>query len=114
MDTLSAFAMGQANRGKEMKVFDWDKATRLILERGATEAEAGLEGDWGWTGGPILEDGNPCMDSYTYLASTWATPQIEIDGEFIDCYRMESEVPGWDSGTKWPESALVILKGDKS
>lgn len=63
---------------------------------------------------PILEDGKPCTNSYTYLASTWATPQIEIDGEFIDCYRMESEVPGWDSGTKWPESALAILKGDKS
>ena len=24
MDTLSAFALGEANRGKEEKVFDWD------------------------------------------------------------------------------------------
>ncbi len=26
MDTMSAFARGEANRGNELKVFDWDKA----------------------------------------------------------------------------------------
>ena len=30
MNTLSAFAMGAANRGKELMVFDWDKAAKLI------------------------------------------------------------------------------------
>lgn len=111
MDTMSAFAMGQANRGKERMVFDWDKAARLIAERGAKSASAGLHGDWDWTGGPILSDGVPVPhdETYVYLASTWATPELEIDGETIDCYRMESETPGWDSDTYWPESARALL-----
>lgn len=111
MNTLAAFAMGEMNRGKEMKVFDWDKAARLILEYGAYEAYAGLGGDWEYTSGLIYRDGKPVTNDYTYLASTWATPEIEIDGTTMDCYRMESETPGWDAGTKWPSSALAILEG---
>lgn len=109
MDSMSAFAMGEANRGKEMMVFDWDKAARLIKERSATEAYAGLRCDWEYTGGNIFEDGAPNMDDYTYLASTWAVPEIELDGVTIECFCMGSECDGWDAGTKWPESALSIL-----
>ena len=35
MDTLKAFAMGDANRGKEQMVFDWDKAASLRKRREA-------------------------------------------------------------------------------
>ena len=90
-------------------VFDWDKAARLIKERKAENASAGLSGDWEHTGGDIYRDSKPIYDSYTYLASTWATPEIEIDGEVFSCYKMQSEAPDWDSGTKWPQSALDIL-----
>lgn len=111
MDTMSAFVMGQANQGNEMKVFDWDKAAQLIKERKATTASAGLSGDWEWTGGDILRDGVPVPqdNTYCYLASTWATPELEIDGEIIECYRMQSDTPGWDSDTYWPESARAAL-----
>ena len=111
MDTLSAFAMGQANRGKESMVFDWDKAARLIKDSNASNARAGLSGDWGYTGGEILSDGKPVAeeDACVYLASTWATPEIEIDGQRVDCYKMESETDGWDSGTYWPSSAVDLL-----
>lgn len=111
MDSLSAFAMGMANQDKELKVFDWEKAAQIIKDRGATNAGAGLSGDWEWTGGEILRDGKPVPqdDTYTFLASTWATPELEIDGELIDCYRMQSATPGWDSGTYWPKEALDIL-----
>lgn len=109
MDTMATFAMGEANRGKPLMVFDWDKAARLIKEAGAKNASAGLAGDWGYTGGEILVDGEIPDDSYCYLASTWATPELEIDGMRQDCYRMEDEVPDWDSGTFWPESAREIL-----
>lgn len=111
MDTMSAFAMGQANRHRELMVFNWDKAAEIIRERKPALARAGLCGDWGYTGGTIYEDGDPVKDSDTFLASTWATPELEIDGETIDCYRMKSETPNWDSDTKWPESALAILNG---
>ncbi len=110
MDTLSAFAMGLANRNRESMVFDWDKAAELIKEYKPKTAMAGLRGDWEWTGGTIYENGEPVLDSYTWLSSTWATPEIDLDGEVIECYKMESHVPNWDSDTKWPESAVAILK----
>ena len=113
VDTLSAFVRGFANRGKEFMVFDWDKAAKLIKERGAMEAGAGLQGDWGWTGGCILSDGKPVNqeETHVYLASTWAIPELEINGEIIPCFKMGSKTPGWDSRTYWPESALSILRG---
>ena len=54
MDSLAAFAMGDANRGNEHMVFDWDTAATLIRDRGATEASAGLASDWEYTGGNYL------------------------------------------------------------
>ena len=112
MDTISAFAMGFANRGKELKVFDWDKAAQLIKESGCHVAEAGLRDDWEWTSGIIYDDGIVTND-YTYLASTWATPIIvldENDYDEIECYKMKHEVPEWDADTKWPKSAMEIIE----
>lgn len=109
MDSMSAFAMGEANRGKPLMVFDWHKAARLIKERGARSASAGLSGDWEYTGDAILEDGEPLESGYTYLSSTWAEPELVIDGgDPIPCYIMEDETE-WDHNTFWPESALEIL-----
>ena len=112
MDTFMAFAMGNANRGKELMVFDWDKAARLIKERNPEHASAGLRSDWEYTGGTIYENGKPVIDDYTYLASTWAVPELDLDGYVVECYRMEHEVPEWGSKTKWPQSALDILSGN--
>ena len=111
MDTLSAFAMGEANRGKELMVFDWDKAARMIKESGTSTASAGLRSDWEWTGGNIFYNGKPNMDDYTHLSSTWAVPEIDLGDGAVSCYKMQSEVPDWGCDTKWPESALKILKG---
>jgi hypothetical protein len=114
MDSLAAFIKGEANRGKELMVFDWDKAARIIKERNVKEASAGLSHDWEWTGGQILDNGKPTPkeDTYTYLSSTWATPELEIDCEIIDCYKMQSETPDWNANTYWPESALKILNSE--
>lgn len=95
-----------------MMIFDWDKAAKLIRERKPQRASAGLRGDWEYTGGIIFEDGKPVMDYYTYLASTWATPELIMDGDIVECYRMNHEVPGWNHATKWPKSALDILNAD--
>ena len=95
--------------GKKGMVFDWDKAARLIKDTQPDYVEAGLSGDWTYTGGSIYQDGKPDMDSYTYLASMWATPQIELDGVRQDCFIDLGSATGWNSDTKWPESALAIL-----
>lgn len=109
MNTLAAFAMGEANRGKEKMVFDWNTAAMLIREKRPEIARAGLCGDWEYTGGTIYKGGKPVKDTYTYLASTWAVPELDMDGEIVECYCMQHEVPRWAANTKWPCSALAIL-----
>ncbi len=109
MNTFAAFANGEASRHKTPMVFDWDKAARLIKERQPQEASAGLSQDWEWTGGAIYKDGAPVTDSYTYLQSTWATPELDMDGDVVDCFCMKPDCI-WNENTKWPESALAILK----
>ena len=85
----------------------------LIKDRKIQNASAGLSRDWGWTGGEIFRDGKIVSqkDTYVYLASTWATPELDIGDEVIDCYKMQSKTDGWDSDTYWPESSRKILKG---
>lgn len=112
MDTLSAFTMGEAHKGARIKVFDWNKAAALIKERKPEIASAGLGGDWEYTGGEIYRGGKPVdkSETYTYLASNWARPELDLDGETIDCYTYQDE-SDFRSGTYWPESALKILNG---
>lgn len=114
MDTIQAFAMGDANRGKEPMVFDWEKAAQIIKERKPELASAGLHGDWGYTGGRIWENGKPVdrEDTYVYLSSTWAVPELDIDDEIIECYKMKSQTPEWDSDTYWPAEALAIINNN--
>ena len=110
MDNYAAFVMGEACRGKEQMVFDWKKAAELIRERQPKEASAGLCSDWEWTGGLIYLDGKTITNHYTYLASTWAAPGLQLDDDDrIPCFLMVSETPGWNSDTNWPDEALEIL-----
>ena len=108
MDTMFAFAMGEAHRNCERKVFDWDKAARLIKEKKPKCADAGLQEDWYWTADEIYRDGEIVEDGNPYLASTWATPVLTLDGEDFECYVMESSTE-WGADTYWPESARRIL-----
>lgn len=103
--------MGLINRGKPEMVFDWIKAARLIKEKNPQMARAGLKDDWEYTGGIIYYHGNKVVndDDTMWLASTWATPQLEMDGELHDCYVMEDQT-SWDSHTRWPKEAVEILK----
>ena len=93
---------------KDMMVFDWDKAARLIAERKPQIAMAGMRGDWKNTGGMIYEDGKLITDKYTYLASSWAIPELDMDGETVACFRFASQTPMWHAHTKWPKSAVEI------
>ena len=120
MDSLTAFARGQAARadGVKPKVFDWHQAARLIraalTNDAATSASAGLEDDWLFTGGKIFASGQPVPrdDTYVYLASTWATPEIRVNRCTEPCWIWTHESDGWDAYTYWPDSALAILTGD--
>ena len=111
METTKAFTMGEMNIDKELMIFDWIKAAKIIKDRRAKSASAGLSSDWEYTGGEILKNGKPIPeeDTHVYLASTWATPELEVDGVIIDCYIMQSQAPEWNAKTYWPNEALKIL-----
>lgn len=97
------------------KVFDWNKAAQIIKDRNVYSAAAGLDEDWGCTGGSIWYDGKPVAENntYTFLASSWATPVLvlysEEDAEYIECWKYAVETPEWTAKTYWPESALAII-----
>jgi hypothetical protein len=113
MDHMSAFARGEAARGNRSRVFDWVSAAKLIRDRKPRRASAGLAGDWEYTGGTIYTaDGIPNEDNtYVYLCSTWATPQLDVDGDVMDCWIYKDESPGWDAKTYWPPEAREELNG---
>jgi hypothetical protein len=110
MDTMTAFIRASAAAGREQMVFDWIKAAKLIHERKPELVQAGLQGDWEWTGGTIFKDGKPVLDSYTFLASNHAAPEIDLDGDRMPCYCMQSAQPTFGSETKWPAEALAIIE----
>lgn len=97
--------------------FDWDKAAKIIKDKlkfhPDLKAEAGLQGDWNYTGGVIFEDGKPTNEDYTYLSSNWAKPTLilEWDGseqEEIECW-IEQENGRFGSTSKWDEKSIEIL-----
>lgn len=107
---------GAVNRGKPMRVFDWDQAAQIIAEHLNDHpdliVEAGLEGDWSYTGGVIFKNGAPVFDEYTYLASTHAQPTILLnwDGEDqkeMPCFTDESS--RFNEGSKWDDVSLNFL-----
>lgn len=82
-------------KGKTQKAFDWDKAATIIKENYKKypnlTAEAGLQGDWQYTGGVIFEKGKHINDNYTYLSSNWAIPTLllydgDVELEEIECF----------------------------
>jgi hypothetical protein len=113
LSTAECFAMSEAYANKEPKVFDWITAAKIIALRKPKIAQAGLAGDWSNTAGTIYTaDGIPRQDdSYTFLSSVWATPQLDLDGQRITCWLYKSDSPGgaWDSETYWPDEAKTIL-----
>lgn len=111
MDTLRAVTLGMASRDNPLKVFDWDAAANYMVLNNIKYAAAGLSGDWEYTGGQIFADGKivPEEDTYTYLASTWATPQLYTERGLVDCWKWQYDTD-WDCHTYWPESAREIIK----
>ena len=113
---LGTQAQVARKQGKSMMTFDWDRASKIIKTRFKEHkdliAEAGLEGDWNYTGGEIFADGKPTNDSYTYLSSNWATPTLilswdGIEQEEIECFTDETE--RLQSDSKWDDESLKIL-----
>lgn len=113
MNDSATFYMYQANLGRPVRVFDWDKAASMIAERKPERAMAGLSEDFEYTCGTIYKAGEPVGKkndgTYIILASTWATPILVIDGEEVECWKMESEANGCGKYTCWTESALRIV-----
>ena len=110
-------ARAAAKAGVKHLAFDWDKAAGIIKEHlekhPDLHAEAGLQGDWSYTGGTIFRKGFPINSSYTYLASNWAKPTLILswDGREqleVECSIVEEE-SRFSSDSKWDDKAMQIL-----
>lgn len=119
---LEGFTSLKGLNNNPFKTFDWDKAAKIISQKlkyfPNLMAEAGLQGDWDYTGGVIFELGKPVMDTYTFLTSNWAVPTLILswDGKpryEIECYVLEKE-SRFNSDSKWDKTSLKNLKNDNS
>lgn len=103
-------------KGNSHKAFNWDKAAEIIKEHLQThpdlQAEAGLQGDWEYTGGTIFEDGKPTNDSYTYLCSNWAPPTLILSWDGDEQLEVECSIEANDrfnANSKWDDESIAIL-----
>ncbi len=112
------FGAPTGHKTDTVRVFDWDAAAVLIknrfIEHNDLRVEAGLQGDWNWTGGVIFEDSKPTNEQITYLSSNWAIPTLilEWDGEEqeeVECFVIKTENTRFHSDSKWDEKSLNIL-----
>lgn len=95
---------------EKIRVFDWEKAAKIILERKAEKAVAGIDTDWLGTRDAIYKDGKPVenRDSGAYLQSHWGFPTLSVNGDMIQCYR-EVKVESDELFDWWPDRALEVL-----
>jgi hypothetical protein len=97
------------------KIFDWDKAARLIKEKKPKmPVLAGIKEDWHYTFGAIYDNGEIINDSSPWTYSNLYTPQMVINREFIECwiYAKEELIFSKDELNHWTESAINILNGN--
>ena len=115
-DTIFELATLKRSKKYKMKVFDWHKAVRIIKKHNVKNASAGLAEDWSYTSDFILKNNHPVLstDTYTYLASIWATPVLLIEDadEAIECWCWEDHCD-WNAETLWPKSALMLFMEGK-
>jgi len=114
---LGIQANAAKSRGEKMKAFNWDKAAQIIKDKLSEYpnlyAEAGLQGDWNYTGGEIFSDGKPTNSGYTYLSSNWAIPTLLLynNGDEIaeiECHVIQ-EGTRFNSDSKWDNESIKIL-----
>ncbi len=109
------FTTSRSNNKNPQMAFDWYVAAEKIKEAFKKHpdlvSEAGLQGDWDYTGGEIFIDGKPTNEPYTYLSSNWAKPTLILrwegeEQEEIECFIVNST---FDADSKWDIESLKIL-----
>lgn len=118
LEGFDPIGKGVVNRalGNPLRTFNWDKAAIIIREyfnlHPDLKAEAGLQGDWDYTGGVIFENGKPTNDEYTYLSSNWSIPTLILSWDGCEQKEIElycDEDSRFYSSSKWDETSLSFL-----
>ena len=92
-------------------VFDWEKAAEVLRERQPVAASVSFIGKHERTE-PVLiyRDGEPTPDPRTFCPyDAFDKPTLLIDGDEIECFRLENTITTWAIDEYWPESARRIL-----
>jgi hypothetical protein len=106
-----------ARKPGPLKVFDWDKAAKIIADNNPTMALAALAESGELTETLIVKDGIPLFNNHEHLGllfTMWQTPSIaygNADGgmQVEDCWKLAEDTIGYKPNEVWPESARKIL-----
>ncbi len=97
MDTMTAFAKGMANQGKETTNFDANQIKQKMEKHGVEKAEVFLSGDRSATNTTVrIIDDEVHGCSMGVSGSTWATPMLDINGTMFDVGTKEECEIIWD------------------
>lgn len=98
---------------KFSKVFDFNKALEILMDKKPECAIAGLLEDMNYSACQILnETGLVCESGY--LSSDWATPVLVIDREVFPCwvYDTPSDNPdGFKADSVWKDKHIEKWNG---
>lgn len=113
-----------ARNGIVGKMFDWDKAMKIINLKHIANASIGLAEDWFFTGQQIIKDGEPYYseeshgDNIRYFAfSDWATPCIyDMDKDVAyECWTERTDKDLHDlTHFSWTQDLINKLHGDNN
>lgn len=96
---LGASAVATKPIGKT-KYMNWKKVQQIVDKNPNSVIYAGLQEDWNNTSGLIFARGE-YYDGYVYVASSWATPIVDVDGEEIECWTYEKTKEGSGRPSWW-------------
>ena len=112
MESMLAFTQTCINKDKPKMFFDWKKAIEIIKEKRPQQAKAGLRDDWEYSGIIIYRNGKfiDREDIFINLSSTFATPELYVDGKIIECfyYKEETFTPQENKKTNIKLNGLIL------
>jgi hypothetical protein len=105
----------KGNTMRDIYIFDWNKAARILRERKPSMATAYIGGMREHTEVSIWVNHGPLLGCNAFLLShdiCGYQPRLDCGADYAtDCAIKINDTDDWGPDTWWPESAIDILKG---
>ncbi len=103
---LTTLCLENEKEGSQIMVFDWLRASEIIIKHHITNAEAFIRDDESRTAGRIINDGKLVADHEAILESYTSIPTLrDMDTmEEWECYK-------YRPATNWTAASIIKLTG---